>query len=156
MKKLLPLLALLVSTSAFAAPQASVKVGPVLTHSLVKYLSQLTQSDNSYYGGMHQGTETYAAELECSNSKGDENVNTMNCYVRSLVAFSRQPNKTPVKVPAVLGNQLKDLLSQTEAFGYLVTNGFQVLGAQLRCDDNSAAGDGTTPIPDECTLDSVF
>ena len=150
MKIALALLTLVFSLSA-RAQQPSVSADERLTGRLIAMLSSL---DSSFSSGTQDGSKTYAAQMECSNPKGDQNTQAMDCFIRTFTGFSVSV-QAPVQVTGVLAADLKQVMI-LNGYRYHITNQFIGLGCKITCADNSAVGDGITPVRNTCEISKVF
>ena len=119
-----------------------------------RLIAMLSSLDSSFSSGTNQGSKSYGAQMECSNTKGDQNPETMNCFIRTLAGFSVNL-QTPVQVTGVLASDLKLLMGKNK-FSYMITNEVFGLGGKITCVDNSAVGDGVSPVPNSCEISRVF
>jgi hypothetical protein len=135
---------------ALAHADGDIALDAALTKKVIRYLSA---QDKAFNGGMHQGIVSYSAELECSNPSGNSDSSTMRCFLRPTVGFS-QFTKAPLSFPRDLSTEMKAQLEKND-MSYLITNGFAVLGAKVRCDDMAGTGEGKDRLPNSCRISSL-
>lgn len=142
---------LLILAFSFSAAAQPVKADERMTERLLAMLSSL---DSSFSSGTTEGAKIYGAQLECTNALGDLDVESMNCYLRSLAGFSVSL-QMPVQITGALASDLKNIML-ANAMKYTITNDFVGIGSKISCVDNLNSGDGVVRPPNTCTISRVY
>ena len=89
-----------------------------------------------FKGGMHQGTQYYYANLECSNPTSiiDDDRSEPTCSLQQWIGFSRNL-LAPVPLPKELSKQIvvKVLSHSQKANFFRAGNAFKVIGGMADC-----------------------
>jgi hypothetical protein len=156
MKTILATILLSLACAAQADQQKSVETESKLTTQLLGFFMS---QDVGFYGGIHQGTEVYGGEIECAPPVGQQNEESMQCYVRPHAGFSRLEGRVTAAVPANLATELIEVMKNAR-LTYLIGNGEGVAsayGAKIYCFENSGTIDENgAPYPNSCTLSSAL
>lgn len=152
MKALVASLVMMFSVSFNAhAKVKTVELNAATTANLLKMFKRL---GTTFYGGIYQGSESYSAQVECSNKSGSNDLASMTCAARALAGFSRDASR-PLKLRGASAALVRHILADND-MSNLIASGELGLGAKIRCSDNSRAGDGGMPIADSCNLTAPY
>jgi len=89
-------------------------------------------SDERYLTYLGFGMSSHAAQIECSNPKGELSESDLTCLIRSVVGFSNQPYP-PGRLPRELNSKIAKLLTDA-SFHQTLPLGKVVYFGRLLCE----------------------